>query len=99
MKGNEIERGRIVPSRIRTIRTTRRARQNEETLRLPLRRGCDRHEPISEGGLASGIQGGPGRRERNWKRNERKKEEKSVYLELREEVLRRSRELREKPLR
>lgn len=92
------------PVRIRTIRTTRRARQNEETPRLPLRRGCDRHEPISEGGLACGIQGGPGRREKSWKRNERKKGEKSVYLELRfeelrEEVLRRNHELREKPLR
>lgn len=86
------------------IRTTRRARQNEETPRLPLRRGCDRHEPISEGGLACGIQGGPGGGEKKLEEKRKKKGEKSVYLELRfeelrEEVLRRNHELREKPLR
>lgn len=66
--------------RIRMIRTTRRARQNEETLRLPLRRGCDRHEPISEGGLACGIQGGPGRWEKIGRETKEKKEKKVCTL-------------------
>lgn len=84
--------------------TSRASERGDATVSLSVAVG-DRHEPISEGGLAcAGFKVVRGGEEKIGRETKEKKGEKSVYLELRfeelrEEVLRRNRELREKPLR